>query len=70
MTHEKNGLIHLLLVDDHPIVRDGIKANLEDAPGIEIVGEAASGEQAMELARKLRPNIVVMDMKQTERTGV
>lgn len=70
MTANKNDAIRILLVDDHPVVRDGIKANLEDAPDIDIVGEAATGEQALRLASELKPDIVIMDMKLPDITGL
>ena len=62
--------IRILLVDDHPVVRDGIKANLEDAEDIEIVGEAANGSQAIERAVELQPDIVIMDMKLPDISGL
>lgn len=56
-------MINVLLVDDHDLVRTGIKKMLDDASGIKVVGEAATGEDAVKLARKARPNVVVMDLK-------
>lgn len=56
-------MISVLLVDDHDLVRAGIKRILEDATGIKVIGEAATGEDAVKLARKVRPNIVLMDIK-------
>ncbi len=54
--------ICILLADDHAILREGIRALLEDQPDMAVVGEAADGRQAVELARKLEPDIVVMDI--------
>jgi len=54
--------IRILLADDHAILREGIRALLEDQPDMAVVGEAADGRQAVELARKLEPDIVVMDI--------
>jgi DNA-binding NarL/FixJ family response regulator len=54
--------ITVLLAEDHPIVRVGFRALLEHEPDIEVVGEAATGRQAVELTRKLRPAVVVMDI--------
>ena len=51
----------VLLVDDHSLVRRGFRRMLEDEPGIEVVGEAEDGQQAVELAAQLRPRVVVMD---------
>jgi DNA-binding NarL/FixJ family response regulator len=53
--------ITVLLVDDHALVRRGFKLMLEDDDQIRIVGEASDGEEAIRLARKLKPNVVVMD---------
>src|SRR5438270_7024254 len=54
--------ILVLLVDDHSLVRKGFRRLLEDEPGIQVVGEACDGVQAVELARALRPDVIVMDM--------
>lgn len=56
-------MINVLLVDDHDLVRTGIKKILDDVSGIKVIGEAASGEEAVKVARKARPNVVVMDVK-------
>lgn len=56
-------MISVLLVDDHDLVRAGIKRILDDATGIKVIGEAATGEDAVKLARKARPNVVLMDIK-------
>jgi DNA-binding NarL/FixJ family response regulator len=54
--------IRVLLADDHSLVRKGFRRLLEDEPGITVVGEACNGVQAVELARALRPDVIVMDM--------
>lgn len=51
----------VLLADDHALVRRGFRMMLEDDPEIEVVAEASDGEEAVKLAGKLRPNVVVMD---------
>ena len=56
-------LISVLLVDDHALVRLGIKKLLSDNPQINIIGEAASGEQAVEKVAALQPDVVLMDVK-------
>ena len=53
--------ITVLLVDDHSLVRRGFRRMLEDEPDIDVVGEAGTGEEAVKLARELRPQVVVMD---------
>lgn len=54
--------IRVLLVDDHPLLRHGLKALLEQIGGAEVVGEAGDGEEAIELALSLDPDVVVMDL--------
>ncbi|KPI04776.1 two component transcriptional regulator, LuxR family [Actinobacteria bacterium OV450] len=53
----------ILLCDDHAVVRAGLLALLGSAPGIEVLGEAGSGEEAVALAAKLRPDVVLMDLQ-------
>ncbi len=55
--------VRVLLVDDHAIVREGLRALLDDVQGIRIVGEATNGDEAVEMAARLEPNIVLMDLK-------
>jgi len=55
--------IRVLLVDDQQLVRTGFRMILEDEPDIEVVGEAADGRLAVELARHVRPDVVVMDIR-------
>lgn len=54
--------LRVLLVDDHPVVRSGLRAVLEAGRQVTIVGEAASGEQALALVPSLRPDVVLMDL--------
>lgn len=54
--------IRILLADDHAILRDGIRALLSDEADLQVVGEAENGRQALEQARALRPDIVIMDI--------
>ncbi len=59
---QQMGAIRLLVVDDHAVVRDGLVMQLGQQPGIEIVGVAADGESAIELAGSLQPDVVTMDV--------
>jgi DNA-binding NarL/FixJ family response regulator len=54
--------ISLLLVDDHPVVRQGLRAFLNQEKDIEVVGEAENGRQAVQMAAKIMPDIVIMDL--------
>lgn len=56
-------MINVLLVDDHDLVRVGIRRLLTDVKGIKVVGEAKSGEEAVRIARDLQPHVVLMDVK-------
>ncbi|CAM5444792.1 DNA-binding response regulator [Streptomyces abikoensis] len=55
--------VRVLLCDDHAVVRAGLLALLASAPGIEVAGEAGSGEEAVVLAARLRPDVVLMDLQ-------
>lgn len=63
-------MIRVLVVDDHAILRDGLKALLQNEPDIEVVGEAGTGREALKLTRKLRPNVVLMDISMPDMTGL
>jgi two-component system, NarL family, response regulator LiaR len=62
--------IRVLIVDDHEIVRRGIQAALSEVEGIQLVGEAASGREAVAQAEKLQPDVIVMDLVMPEMNGV
>ena len=62
--------IRVLLVDDHEIVREGLRSLLESQPDIEVVGEAASGREAVECSERLHPQVVIMDLSLPEMNGL
>jgi DNA-binding NarL/FixJ family response regulator len=62
--------ISLLLADDHQMMRDGLRALLERQSDMQVVGEAPSGRSAVELARNLRPDVVVMDIGMRDLNGI
>lgn len=62
--------IRLMLVDDHEVVRTGLKSYLQTQPGLEVVAEAGNGIQAIELALETRPDIVLMDISMPDMDGL
>ena len=62
--------IRLILADDHAVVRSGIRMLLEAQPDIEIVSEAESGRQAVDQVRRLKPDVVLMDVQMPELNGI
>ena len=62
--------VRLLIADDHPIVRAGFEGMLAGQPDLEVVGEAENGEEAARLAERLRPDVVLMDLRMPVMDGV
>ncbi|GLP71928.1 DNA-binding response regulator [Streptomyces sp. TUS-ST3] len=62
--------ISVLIVDDHPVVRDGLRGMLESAPGFAVLGEAANGVEAIERAGDLDPDVILMDLRMPGGGGV
>lgn len=56
-------MINVILVDDHDVFREGIAKILADTPGIKVLGQAQSGEDAVQLLKKVHPHVVIMDVK-------
>lgn len=65
-----NKKIRVLMIDDHPIVRSGIRMLLEKAGDIEVVGEADRGDDAVGLLKRLKPDVLLLDMEMPGKTGV
>ena len=65
-----NATIKILLADDHTIVRQGLKLILASQPDFEVIGEAANGREAVDLAQKLKPDIVILDVAMPELNGI
>ena len=63
-------MINVLVVDDHAIIRKGVRAVLDLVPDIELVGEAENGVQAIELEKRLRPDVILMDLMMPEMDGI
>ena len=62
--------IRILLVEDHTLVRAGLRALIDNMPGIEVVGEAANGHEALRRVRDLLPDVVLMDLRMPELDGL
>ena len=62
--------IRVLVADDHPIFRDGLRKLLESADDIQIVGEASSGTECVQLLGKLKPDVLLLDLRMPEKDGL
>jgi DNA-binding NarL/FixJ family response regulator len=63
-------MINVILADDHFLVRDGIKALLEDQTGITVIDEASNGKEALEVVSKNKPHILIVDIRMPEMSGI
>ena len=62
--------ITVLIVDDHEVVREGLRLSLSRAPRVRVIGEAGDGESAVALAERRRPNVVIMDVRMPGMDGL
>ena len=62
--------IRVLMVDDHPLLREGVAAVLQGQPDMEVAGEAANGREALQQFRRLRPDVTLMDVQMPEVSGI
>ncbi|GAA2433565.1 response regulator transcription factor [Streptomyces macrosporus] len=69
-TERTGRVITLLVVDDHPVVRDGLRGMFETSPEFEVLGEASDGVEAVDLAGRLDPDVVLMDLRMPGGGGV
>ncbi|MFZ3474139.1 response regulator transcription factor [Streptomyces sp. 4.24] len=63
-------MIRVVLVDDQPLIRTGLRVLIADTPGLEVVGEAGDGGEAVELVRRLRPDVAIMDIRMPGTDGI
>jgi len=69
-TVERGAAIRIVVADDHPVVREGLVAMLETQPDLEVVGEAGSGPEALDVVDARRPDVLLLDLEMPELDGV
>ena len=70
MDNRRSQPIHILIADDHPIFRDGLRRLLEAEPGLKVIGEACDGAEAVTMARQLKPDILLLDLAMPRHPGL
>ena len=70
MDNRKSQPVRILLADDHPIFRDGLRRLLEAEPDLKVVGEASDGAEAVKMARQLKPDILLLDLAMPRTPGL
>ncbi len=68
--HKTSQPVRILLADDHPIFRDGLRRLLETEPGFRVVGEASDGAEAVVMAKKLKPDLLLLDLAMPKHPGL
>jgi DNA-binding NarL/FixJ family response regulator len=62
--------IHILIADDHPVVRDGLRAMLSTQPDFQVMGEAVNGAEAVQLVARIKPDVILLDLEMPDLDGV
>jgi DNA-binding NarL/FixJ family response regulator len=70
MENKRSQNIRIVIADDHPIFRDGLRRLLEAEPGLKVIGEASDGSDAVRLARQLKPDIMLLDLAMPRQPGL
>ncbi len=70
MDNRKTQPVRILLADDHPIFRDGLRRLLEAEPDLKVVGEACDGAEAVKMARQLKPDLMLLDLAMPRMPGL
>ena len=70
MDNKRSQTIRIVIADDHPIFRDGLRRLLEAEPGLKVIGEASDGSDAVKLARQLKPDILLLDLAMPRTPGL
>ena len=68
--HRMSERVRVLIADDHQVVREGLRLILAEAPELDVVGEASTGDEAVQLAERLRPDVVLMDLRMPGLNGI
>jgi len=68
--NKRSQTIRIVIADDHPIFRDGLRRLLEAEPGLKVIGEASDGNDAVKLARQLKPDVMLLDLAMPRQPGL